>query len=72
MVKENEYKRAVQKACKRKFGFAPSLRDIILLETASSHNIPVEVGCRIGTVGYAWRCAHDIEFAECYDEGAVK
>ena len=66
-ITNRDYQKAAQSALKKHFGFAPALKDIVLLEGGDNGNWVTNVAFAVSGKGYSWRIGCDVERTEVYD-----
>ena len=63
----NEIKKAIIASFKRQFGFGPTMKAIIPLESCGYSNLITGLCFRIGKIGYSFEIGHEVERADQYD-----
>lgn len=62
-----EYAKVAQRELKETYGFAPPLKDIIILEGGDDGMIVTCVGFAVNKKGYCWRLGDNVIGCEAYD-----
>lgn len=66
-ITAKDYQRAAKEAMNKTFGFAPAMKNIVLMEGGDNGAFVTDVAFCVAGKGYSWSIGNDVERAEVYD-----
>lgn len=66
-ITNKDYTKKAQQALKETFGFAPALKDIVILESGDDGMIVTSVAFAVENKGYCWSLGNEAERCKLYD-----
>lgn len=66
-ITNKEFAKAAQRSLKETYGFAPALKDIVILENGDDGMIVTSVAFAVNKKGYCWSLGKEAERCESYD-----